>query len=296
MLKQRVELFGKVRLGRGKAGFKIGGDLAGKPGPAIAPSPDHHPVRPGLPQRLGGVLHRQNITIDQHRDAHSLLHLADEGPIGRAGVEHLAGAPMDGHQADTAFLSDLRQTRRVEAGVIPPHPHLQGDRHRNRGNGGREDRRRPHLVAHQRAAGLLAQRHLLHGAAEIDVDDRRAAIHRQLRRLRHHPRLAARELHRRGRAEAIHLGHLQGLAILPHHRLAGDHLAHHHPRPLRAGEPAEGKVRDPRHRGQVDGRLNPHPAHIDRDEARRRNRGRNRGAAHALGKLPAHPARRNANC
>ena len=50
------------------------------------------------------------------------------------------------------------------------------------------------LVAHQRAAGHLADRDLLHRAAEIDVDDVGAATDGDPRRLGHRRRIAAGEL------------------------------------------------------------------------------------------------------
>ena len=59
-----------------------------------------------------------------------------------------------------------------------------------------QDRRGGGLVAHQRRAGLLAERHLLHRAAEVDVDQVGAAVHREPRRLGHRRRLAAGELQR----------------------------------------------------------------------------------------------------
>ena len=54
--------------------------------------------------------------------------------------------------------------------MVPAHAHLQRHRHRDGAHRRREQPPGRFLVAHQRGAGLLADRHLLHRAAEIDVD------------------------------------------------------------------------------------------------------------------------------
>ena len=80
-----------------------------------------------------------------------------------------------------------------------------------------------HLVAHQRRTGMAVD-HLFDRAAEIDVDDTGAAVGLELRRLGHHPRLAAGELHRHWLFLGAALRHQQRLPGVADGRFAGDHL------------------------------------------------------------------------
>ncbi len=84
------------------------------------------------------------------------------------------------------------------------------------------------LVAHQRRAGMAVD-HFLDRAAEIDVDDLRAAIGVELGRLGHDTRLAAGELHRHRLFLGAALCHRQRLSRFADHRLARDHLRDHKP-------------------------------------------------------------------
>ena len=106
------------------------------------------------------------------------------------------------------------------------------------------------FVAHQRAACHLADRDLLHRAAEVDVDDVRTARDRDARRLGHRRRIAAGKLERGRRA--LERRHAQRVAVLAHHRPGRDHLRDDQSRAESAREPPERQVGHARHRREDD--------------------------------------------
>ena len=67
-------LHGKRRLRQARAGAQKVRHLIGKPGPAVAAAPDHHPVGAGSEQRLGGIVLGQDVAVDDDRDADRGLH------------------------------------------------------------------------------------------------------------------------------------------------------------------------------------------------------------------------------
>ena len=162
--------------------------------------------------------------------------------------------------------------------MVPAHAHLEGDRDRDGAGGRFENAGGGDFVAHQGAAGHLADGDFLDRTAEIDVDDIGAAADGDAGGLGHGGGVAARQLDR-GWA-AVHLGHAQGGLVLAHHGPGGDHLGDDEAGAEFAGEAAERQVGDAGHRRQDDRRLQ-----------LRRNGIRN---AHDLGKLVGEPMARNA--
>ena len=183
--------------------------------------------------------------------ATAVLDLADEFPIGGAGVELAARAAVHADHANAACFGNPSEPGRIAAAVVPAGAHLQGDRQVHRLDRRLENARGMRFVAHQRRAGMAVD-HLLHRAAEIDVDDPRPAIGVELGRLGHHPRLAAGELHRHRLLIGAALRHRHRLARLADHRLAGDHLGDDKPGSEPLDEAAERQIADARHRGEDD--------------------------------------------
>ena len=158
------------------------------------------------------------------------------------------------------------EPRRVQAGVVPAHAHLQRHRHRHGAHGRLQDARGGGLVAHQRAAGALADRDLLHRAAEIDVDQVGAATDRDARRLGHRRRVAAGELDRgrRRRRSSAMRSVLRFSRTIAQEAIISDTTR---PAPSRARQPAERQVGDARHRRQDDRRVDPDAAaEVDRPQ------------------------------
>ena len=135
--------------------------------------------------------------------------------------------------------------------LVPAGAHLQRDRQIDRLDRRFEDARGMHFVAHQRRAGMAVD-DLFHRAAEIDVDQPRAAIGVELGRLGHDLRLAAGELHRHRLLLGAALRHRQRLPRLADRRLAGDHLGDDKRGAVPLDEAAERQVGHPRHRRQDD--------------------------------------------
>ena len=96
------------------------------------------------------------------------------------------------------------------------------------------------FVAHQGRAGLLAERDLFDGAAEIDVDQIGAAVHSEACGFCHRSGFASGELEGGNAADAIHLGHAQRIAVFPDHRPGGDHFGDNHAGAEFFGQPPEG--------------------------------------------------------
>jgi hypothetical protein len=224
-------------------------DLARKPGPALGAAPDHDAVGAGGGERRARVLEADDIAVDHDRDAHRLLDPAHEIPIGGAVVELAAGAAVHRDHANAARLGDARQLRRVAAGLVPAGAHLERDREVDRRDRGLHDAPGQVGFAHQRRAGGLVD-HLLDRTTEVDVDQRRAAVGIEPRRLGHDFGLAAGQLHRHGEDLGAALGQLHRLPGLADHGLAGDHLRDHQPGAEALDQAPERQVRDPGHRGQ----------------------------------------------
>ena len=89
-----------------------------------------------LVQRLHRIVEGQDVAVDDHRNLHGFLHLANERPVGAAIVELAARAAMHRHHGDAGGLGPAGEFRRIHRPLVPAEPHLQ--RHRN---GARRDGR-----------------------------------------------------------------------------------------------------------------------------------------------------------
>ena len=108
------------------------------------------------------------------------------------------------------------------------------------------------FVAHQRGAGMAVD-DLFHRAAEIDVDQPRAAVGVELRGLGHDLRLAAGELHRHRLLVGAALRHRQRLPGLADRRLACDHLGDDKRGAVPLDQTAKRQIGHPRHWREDDG-------------------------------------------
>jgi hypothetical protein len=197
--------------------------------------------------------------------------------------------------ADADVLGDARESGRVQAGVVPAHAHLQRHRDRDRLDGGLQDGGGGGFVAHQGGAGGLADRHLLHRAAEIDVDQVGALVHRESGGVGHGVRIAAGELQGGDAAAAVNLGHVERLAVLPDHRPGGDHLGDDHAGAEFLRGAAKWQIGDTGHGSQQDRGVDS-DAVAQIDGAQGRMCGGGTTVAHHLGKLQPQGGGRNAAC
>lgn len=89
----------------------------------------------------------------------------------------------------------MRKFGRVQAAMVPAHPHFDGDRNRHRLDCCLNQAGGERQIAHQRRAGIAVD-DLLHRTAHIDVDNRRPAIFIELGRFAHFIGSAPCKLHR----------------------------------------------------------------------------------------------------
>ena len=127
MFEQDGFLLFQRRLRQPRPGAEEVRGLGEEPGAAVAASADHDAVRAGFRQGGGGVFLGQDVAVDDDGDGDRLLDLADEIPIGDAGVELLAGAAVDVTIRMPDVLGNAGEARGVQAGVVPAHAHLQGN-------------------------------------------------------------------------------------------------------------------------------------------------------------------------
>ena len=139
-------------------------------------------------------------------------------------VIELAPRPaMNGDHLDPGILGNPGQARRVAVFVVPARAHFQrhgklyGLDHRF------ENLCRLGFFPHQGGAGVTVH-HLLDRTPHIDVDERRTAVFVELGGFRHDVRLAPGQLHGHRKFLGTIGRHLHGLAVLPDHGLARDHL------------------------------------------------------------------------
>ena len=94
-------------------------------------------------------------------------------------------------------LGTARQLRGVAILIIPAEPHLQGDGNLDGLDGGFDQNERLIEVAHQCAAGRLAD-DLARRATHVDIDDVSAIAFGNTRTFRHPLRLATNQLYNEG--------------------------------------------------------------------------------------------------
>ena len=194
MLYDYAILFFKRRIGQTRSVRQPRHDLTDQPGTTIGAAADHHAIRAALLQSCVGILDRTDIPIDDDGQLHRILHLAHKGPVGRPLVHLVTGAAVHGDQFCAQILGDMRQFGRIEAGMIPAHPHLDGDGHVHRLYRRLDQRGGERQVAHQRAAGVAID-DLLDRAAHVDVDNGCAAIGIEPGGIGHLPGRTAGQLH-----------------------------------------------------------------------------------------------------
>src|SRR5256886_6984878 len=211
---------------------------------------DHDAGAARVPPHRDDVLGRPNVPVPDQGTVEPLHQRGDLIPISGAGEHLRAGARVQRDRLSAGLTAAQRDRERVALRVIP----AAADLHRNGQVGppayGTDDRLHlPQVLQAPGAAVVL--HHLLHGTAEVDVDEVRLAD------LGHHlggPR------HDRG-VGAIELDPDRALGVLeahvreqrgdpPRHPYGGDELRHHDVRPEAAAQQPEGRLRHAGHRGQ----------------------------------------------
>ena len=158
---------------------------------------------------------------------------------------------MDGDGADARLLQHFRQLHGVDAALVPATAHLYRHRHGAGLHHGLGDARGLLGVLHQGGAVAVGH-HLAHGAAHVDIDDRRAGhLRRDLSGLGHAASVAAEDL---GGGRALIVRQLQkaaALFILIAQGFGADQFGAAHVSTQLAADLAEGQIRDAGHGSQV---------------------------------------------
>ncbi len=223
------------------------GDAAQLPGLSASAAPDHHAIGARLQKAIAGILHTHNVAIGNHRNADRALDRSNAAPVCPPLEELGARATMHRHHGHARSLGAPRKLRRIEALLVPAEPHLERDRNLNRRHHRLDEREGMVEIAHERRTREAA-RHLLGGAAHVDVDNVGAKRLGDAGSLGHPAGLTPGELDDKG-AGGIALAACFELRLWPlvGKGLAGDHLRDHEGRAKTARKAAKRQVADPRH-------------------------------------------------
>lgn len=147
-------------------------NLAEDPRAAEGGAAHHDGVDAVALKALAGHGGRGDVAVadDGDVDARVVLDLADEGPVGFAGVHLAAGAPVDGQGGDTAVLQLFGQGGDALVLAVPAEAGLDGDGQLDGFDDLTRDVEHEGDVLEQSGAGSLAG-YALDGAAEVEVDD-----------------------------------------------------------------------------------------------------------------------------
>ena len=157
------------------AGFYVLQDLAEDPGIRRSRTADHHSVAAGLLIHANRILRRENVAVADDGNLDGLLDLADQRPIGPAGVALRACTSVDRDGLQPAVLGDTRHLHRNDGLVIPAGAELagKGDFHR-RSYGAQNVFDQGQVSEQSRSA--IAFDDFLDRAAEVEVDRVKAEI------------------------------------------------------------------------------------------------------------------------
>ena len=146
-----------------------------------------------------GLLGRGDVAVadDGDVDARVALHLANQGPVGLAGVHLCAGAAVDGQRLDAAVLQLLGQLGDDELVLVPAQARLHGNGQLHGVHHLLGDLQQFGDVLQHAGAGALAS-HLLHRTAEVQVDEVWTGLLNDLGRLDHCLHVAAVDLNAHG--------------------------------------------------------------------------------------------------
>ena len=137
----------------------------------------HDAIDAVLAEGTVGIVQRPDVAVadDGNVDAGIALHVTDECPVGLAGVHLATGAPVDGQCLDATVLQLFGQLGDDELLVVPAQTGL--GRHRQTDGIYDLTGNLQHLrdVLQHTGTGTLTS-HLLHGTAEVEVDEVRPCL------------------------------------------------------------------------------------------------------------------------
>ena len=229
----------------------VADDLGERPGIALRGTADHHRGRTGRREHGLRTRSRVDVARGDHRDVDQRDELGGQRMVRGAGVHLLGRARVQGQRGGARTDQPRADDQARPRAVLDASPHLHRYRQRRRPGDCLDEPAGVIGVVEQRRA-RTGLRHLLDGAAEVDVDDVRARGLDHPRGLGHRGRVRAEDLDRQRVLVRAHAQVAEGLLVPvpdPGHR---DHLRAHEAGPVPAALPAKGLHRDARHRRQDD--------------------------------------------
>jgi PTS system nitrogen regulatory IIA component len=211
---------------------------------------DHYSVTPGVLPHADDVGSGHQVTVADDRDLERFDHLGDLIPIGHAG-EHLGPGPsVQGERARTGILHPKGNAHRIAGLIVPAAPGLYGDRQVRGTNHGPNDS--SHQIHVPQATGAaVALDHLLHRAAEVDIDELGLIVlSDQSRGLSHGIGIRAIDLDTDGTFQFLEFSSLERGANTPADSLGGQKFRQHDIGPHAPANLAEGRLGDAGHWGQ----------------------------------------------
>ena len=136
----------------------------------------------------------KNVAVGDDGDRHGALDIADDVPVGAAGIHLHARAPVHGDSGCARLLAHLRKGHGVDVSAIPAFAEFHGHGHVHGLDDRFNDASSELGVAHERRT-VAAADDLAHRAAHVDVQNIRAGVcQRHGRGLSHDLRLVAENL------------------------------------------------------------------------------------------------------
>ena len=173
-------------LGQHFARGKVVFHLAEYPRAPVGRAADHHAVHAVAVEHFGRFRPRIHIAVADDRDMYPriVLHLADQRPVGFAAVHLGPCAAVYRERRDADILQAQGYLLDVLRLVVPAQAGFHGHGFPDRFHDPPRHFDHQRHVAHHARSGA-PPRDLLHGAAEVDVDDVRAGRFGHARRLDH---------------------------------------------------------------------------------------------------------------
>ena len=210
---------------------------------------DHYAVCSSTFKNMCGFLRTVDISVCKNRNGYGGFYLPNGFVFREAAIGARAGAAVHGQRGDARLFGNARNQHTVAVFRVPTCAHFQCHGYCNRVNHGVEYARHQFRVAHQRRSGQAAADFFCR-AAKIDVDGRGAESSGVARRVGHHCRLAARNLHDVRRRIRAKIQPVTALVRVPQAGVRNGHLAGRQARAPVAAQAAKGRISDAGHRRQ----------------------------------------------
>ena len=218
-----------------------------QPRVAEAAAADHCQIGAGVAQDVRRVCAGKNVAVGDDGDRHGALDVADDVPVGAAGIHLHARAPVHGDGGRARLLAHLRKGHGVDVSAVPALAEFHGHGHIDGLDDRLDDSPGELGIAHERRT-VAAADDLAHRAAHIDIQNVRTGVcQRHGRGLGHDLRLVAEDLHGGGVLVRRRPEQLLRFFIVIDQRLGAHHFRAGEGGALRAAQRAKRRIGHARH-------------------------------------------------